>query len=595
MLRTGFFNLFFIVCSMRGFFVFVFLICVSIVFSQKRSDSLLRELKNAETVAEKTDLYYLLGTEMMGQEPEKSLQYLKQGLLLATESGDIVRQSRGYSGLGSLRYMQSDFPIAILLFQKSLTLAFAAGDMIQVARQYSNIGTIYDISGRYPEAAQNYFKSLRVFEYKNDSAGRAFVLNNLGIVFIEIGQPNQALDFYKQALKIKSSLCDTLGMASTLNNIGTVYQSNLNDLNNAALFYSKALILYEKKDNLYGVAFATHNLGKVKSDLGLHNEAIPFFEKAIELRIELGDLTGEMQSRQLLARQLLSVGKVDQAYTFAEPCLKQQNTLKTPKERADLLETLSLISAALSDYKNAYWYERELSILRDSLLGIENSSKIHELNIQYETESKERKIVELNLAKQSEQQKRYYLSLLLLALIAIIIVSLLFFRQRQKALKEKNQRLKSEMEFAMVETKRRELELRELTQNMLLQTQLLSNLQEAVGNLNIENEKLKADMQPVSEMVAQSLLNEKGWEAFQMRFEQTYPGFLQSLKANFPDISYVDQRLCALLKLNLSTKEISNLQGISVESVNKQRNRLRKKLNMDAGSDFLVFFNEIML
>ncbi|PKP05030.1 MAG: hypothetical protein CVU11_02490 [Bacteroidetes bacterium HGW-Bacteroidetes-6] len=580
---------------MRFFFTIVFLVCASIAFSQKKSDSLLRELKSAKTVEEKTDLYYLLGTELMGQDPEKSFQYLKQGLLLATGSGDIIRQSRGYSGLGSLQYMKSDFSGAILLFQKSLALAFAAGDMIQGARQYSNIGTIYDISGRYPEAAQNYFKALRIFEYKNDSAGRAFVLNNLGIVFIEIGQPYQALEFYNQALQFKNSLNDTLGMASTLNNIGTVYESELHDLENAALFYSKSLSLYKLKDNLYGVAFATHNLGKVKSDMGLFNEAIPLFEKAIELRVALSDFTGEMQSRHLLARQLLAIGRVDQAYTFAEPCLKQLNTLETPKERADLLETLVLISEARSDFKNAYLYEKNLSILRDSLLSSENSATINELNIQYQTQQKEQKIIELKLAKQSEQQKRYYLSLLLLALIVIIFVSLLFFRQRQKVLKEKNKRLKLDMDFARAETKRREKDLHDLTRSMLRQTELLGNLQVAVEKLSSENEKLKTDMQPVSEMISNSLVNEKGWEAFQMRFEQTYPGFLQKLKSNFPEITYVDQRLCALLKLNLSTKEIANLQNIGIEAVNKQRNRLRKKLNMDAGSDFLTFFEEFKI
>jgi hypothetical protein len=171
----------------------------------------------------------------------------------------------------------------------------------------------------------------------------------------------------------------------------------------------------------------------------------------------------------------------------------------------------------------------------------------------------------------------------------------LFFRQRQKALQEKNERLNSVMEFAMAETKRRELELFDLTRSMLHQTDLLSHLQTAVATLSSENEKLKTDMQPVSEMISQSLVNEKGWEAFQLRFDSAYPGFLNTIKVKFPEITYVDQRLCALLKLNLSTKEISNLQGISVESVNKQRNRLRKKLNMDAGSDFLVFFNELMI
>ena len=58
---------------------------------------------------------------------------------------------------------------------------------------------------------------------------------------------------------------------------------------------------------------------------------------------------------------------------------------------------------------------------------------------------------------------------------------------------------------------------------------------------------------------------------------------------HFPKLTRGDRKLCALLKLNLSSKEIARLMGISVESVHTTRYRLRKKLGLEKGDDLIDF------
>ncbi|MCB0638615.1 MAG: hypothetical protein KDC54_18420, partial [Lewinella sp.] len=83
------------------------------------------------------------------------------------------------------------------------------------------------------------------------------------------------------------------------------------------------------------------------------------------------------------------------------------------------------------------------------------------------------------------------------------------------------------------------------------------------------------------------------WEQFDTYFDQVHGNFLQNLREAYPNLTPKDQRLCAYLRMNLSTKEIAPLMNISVRGVEISRYRLRKKLDLDTSTnltDFLMRF-----
>lgn len=85
--------------------------------------------------------------------------------------------------------------------------------------------------------------------------------------------------------------------------------------------------------------------------------------------------------------------------------------------------------------------------------------------------------------------------------------------------------------------------------------------------------------------------NDNYWEQFVSHFDQVYSNYLMVLKARYPSLSATDLKLCAYLRMNLSSKEISQLMNISVRSVEIARYRLRKKLQLATDenlSDFLI-------
>ncbi|MEG2177611.1 MAG: hypothetical protein RRY15_01870, partial [Bacteroidales bacterium] len=82
----------------------------------------------------------------------------------------------------------------------------------------------------------------------------------------------------------------------------------------------------------------------------------------------------------------------------------------------------------------------------------------------------------------------------------------------------------------------------------------------------------------------QSLLKEfspnKDWSEFQMYFEQVNSGFFQKLEASYPGLTPNEMRLCALISLNLSAKEIASLTNRTFQSVGTAKFRLKKKMNL---------------
>jgi FixJ family two-component response regulator len=77
--------------------------------------------------------------------------------------------------------------------------------------------------------------------------------------------------------------------------------------------------------------------------------------------------------------------------------------------------------------------------------------------------------------------------------------------------------------------------------------------------------------------------NESEWEAFEALYDQAHGDFFKRLKADFSGLTPSDLRLCAYLRMNLSSKEIAPLLNITVRGVEERRYRLRKRMNL--GSD----------
>ncbi|MDR0422358.1 MAG: hypothetical protein LBH72_05025 [Proteiniphilum sp.] len=174
-------------------------------------------------------------------------------------------------------------------------------------------------------------------------------------------------------------------------------------------------------------------------------------------------------------------------------------------------------------------------------------------------------------------------------------------RKKQKLFAEQeNRRLvqieRQEREIATLQNEKLEAELihkgKELASAAMMlinHSEFLKNLRESIQTLILAGKINRIGGNELLSMIGKNLSEEDEWSLFQENFDLIHANFFRKLKERYPSLTPVDLKLCALLRLNYSSKEIADMLNISVRGVEAARYRLRKKLNLSE-TDNLVDF-----
>ncbi|WP_378182868.1 LuxR C-terminal-related transcriptional regulator [Aquimarina sp. SS2-1] len=210
----------------------------------------------------------------------------------------------------------------------------------------------------------------------------------------------------------------------------------------------------------------------------------------------------------------------------------------------------------------------------------------------------------------------YALYVLLIAGIVLLANSVNRYKMKKqeiKLLKQKEEKLKKqeeeykaqrlEQERKIIELKNSKLEdeikakSRELTQIAyvnLNKNKILKKIRDRIVKIQ-ESSKNRSQDRNYTDLkrLVEYYITDKESKLFKINFDKSHQDFYERLSKQYPSLTSKDLRLCAYLKMNLSSKEIAPLLGISPQSVDVNRHKLRKKLNL--GSDdnlthFLVSF-----
>ena len=146
----------------------------------------------------------------------------------------------------------------------------------------------------------------------------------------------------------------------------------------------------------------------------------------------------------------------------------------------------------------------------------------------------------------------------------------------------KNEKLKLD-----IESKNRELAVS--TMSLIKKNEFLNSIK---SELNTKSSTAQ-DLQKVIKIIDKNLNNTDDWKLFEEAFNNADKDFLKLIKDKHPVLTPNDLRLCAYLRLNLSSKEIAPLLNISPRSVEVKRYRLRKKMDLPHESSLTNYILEI--
>lgn len=471
--------------------------------------------------------------------------------------------------------------------EKALDISTNLGYKKGIAEAHNNIGTYYRLKGIYNESIDYYFNALEIMEEIKDKKGIARSFNLIGILYYSLENFELSLEYYTKALEMNIEQNDRKWIAGNSNNIGMIYE-RMNEKEKAIEYYMKSLEMNLELGNKNWIANNYGNIGSLYLLQG-KAESLEYFIKRLKIKEEQKDTSGIAISLDLVGNYYLETGNPGDAVPHllkAHEYATQVNSLSI-KDRSS--QKLSQAYAQLSDYQSALNFAKLNKLYDDSLKLSANTEKITRLQMQY-SNKKDQEISELNYAK----SKMIQTAVATVLVFILLFILLIYNRQRisakasmlmQSKLELGNRLLQEELDF-------KEKMLQENINYLLdineLLTSTITRFNSLITSSKPENKQVIKEI--ISDL--QSGINDDIWKEFEVRFNQIHKNFYKKINTLFPDLTPNEKKLCAFLKLKMTSKEISAITSLSVKSIETARSRLRKKLNIENKSKSLSDFFE---
>ncbi|UIR54688.1 transcriptional regulator [Sphingobacterium sp. SRCM116780] len=162
-------------------------------------------------------------------------------------------------------------------------------------------------------------------------------------------------------------------------------------------------------------------------------------------------------------------------------------------------------------------------------------------------------------------------------------------KENEKRIVElKNEQLEKELD-------NKNRELANSAMSIVYKNQLLTNIHEELMDLkDKDGQKLSSDqLRKISKIIDEAYDDDQDWNIFEKSFDEAHENFFKKLKQNHPTLVPNDLKLCAYLRMNMSSKEIASLLNITTRGVEIRRYRLRKKLNIPTEKNLTEFLLEV--
>lgn len=440
----------------------------------------------------------------------------------------------------------------------------------------------------YKRAAKIYYErdafdvaidyNLKAYDfYKKQNSNEQYAIeNSLAIIYARLNNREMAFYYFNRIYQHNKKEKNHPEVAKSLNNIGTLYL-NYEKPDSALLFLQKSLKLLKKQSDNVLRYYVVTNIARSYEAIGHNDSAEYYFGEIKELLPEIKNQDIRHYVYNALANFYLNKGEPQKAIDYA---LKAQgeNTVKYSFSNLQVLQVLYKSYLALGKFEESANYFQEYDRIRDSINIEAKAVNVEKQKIEHDFKAQE----ELNRLNDKEKRLTLTISVLVLFVI-LLILSIFLIRYKNKLIKEKlrnelNESRENELKL-QIELKDKELASKTIaeTRREEMYNSVLQDLKKI--RLNTGKEETKQALGTVLNKLEHSS-NKAIWEEFELRFANIYESFYQNLSQKHPELSTYDKRICALIKLNLTSKEIADISGISLKSVENTRTRLRKKLNL---------------
>ncbi len=460
------------------------------------------------------------------------------------KSNDASHLSAFYRLIGFAYWKQGDLKEAVVHTQQALSFAMKSAEQNLELLARQNLALFYIYLDDYDEALSHLHLALLLAQDLGAQEQLAILHNYIGLIHLNQGKYELALPEFEQSRKIAETFGFQRHLHTAHHNLGNVYaqrgehHSNPNDLQHALKFFEESLQNEEalKDDNT--IAFYHNNIGNVHKILGNRQKALEHYHHALMLSQKIGAKYACIDVLINLGFFYTEDGDWTTAHTYLTEALTLSESVQSDSQLRDIFDALTQLYKSQEKFKEALDAQERLNQIQRKIFNANADARLKKLQLSMQIE---RYIDERNALEAELAHKQSALQTLTLT----------------------------------------------LTQN----SQLIAELRD---------ELLKLKNSPSSERNFDALLQKlnahtsqnRDAQLFQQQFDLLHPNFLTRLSQAFPQLTPTELKLCALLKSNLSSKDIACLLNISVRSVESHRLSIRTKLRLKRQDNLVQFLTQ---
>lgn len=546
-----------------------------------------------------------------------------------------------FNNLGIYYGVYGDYQSAKRALKQSLV--FTSPDSVNYAASLLSLSIVHTKSGNFDSSIQFADSALKIYSNLNDTNGMAKTYGEKGTAYKVAGLLDLAINEYVQAINLLNALPTTAVNPETISivkqKLANTYLEN-NRFDFAEKLYEELLpklATYPNRVNyqytVINYAWCLYNLENYAKGLAILDSLTESNQVLNEEVLSLIYTTkadfyrnlNQPEKAQAAYQKALSINKIgsrtyrDKLYasyiTFLNNSQQYNQALKIAQEYISLYNDSTFKPEIYKVFAQTYQYLNKFEISANYwekysetyLQQVEkyNLQTINQLQGIYQNDLLQNEIALKATENELLHNKVSFRTKILIAfsIISLALILLGFYLWYSSTLKTKlknTQLEKIEQEKMFLESQANIKEENLRLKEQVIQEQKAQLLSSAIESAAL-NQKIESLIGKIDSRESLNLTNElrslnsngNHWKLTIEKFKQINPFFIDNLSAKFPDLTNGELEFCALVKMNLSYKEIANLLKINHQSVFMKKYRITKKLNIAEDDDFIHLIRSI--
>lgn len=530
---------------------------------------------------------------------------------------DKIQAMKLMNKKSQLFFNQGLYTNSILVLMDAINLSDNGRDTVSnslIGRLYMEslrkMGLSYIYLSDY-DAAVNCYIMMDKYNIRNDIEYKASFYNGMGAAFTMNKKFNYGREYCRKAINLSKSIKDENSrnprLFSIYSNIAGLFSAK-GEFDSAQIYMTKAQELAVITGNSDDMQFCLTSMGSLNGEMGRYELAINYYKEAYRLIDESSNKYTLPFIKLNIAECYIRLGKYDSAFPLAMEGLELANKDKIKNLQIMALHIIADLYRENGDYKSSLQYFEKYDKLKDSLFSQENDEKLLKQKTDFDMykimmeKDMFDKNVELERSRNIVNKLIATILVILFAIVSAFLTYRLLKQNRENRIKSQKyddhiNDLEDKSRILEDEIKRKDDEISiskfSLAKNSEFVNLLVSKLDSLRDNLPPKN-RAHEDLKEINDLIAKFSRQSSVGE-LNIYLEKVEQDFYDKLDIMYPSMTMGEKRICALISLGLSSKDISKMTGKSRGAIDIVKFRIRKKINVDIDADLESFFFQIRI